>query len=234
MRKKFFVAIHTTSDFARTKDQVEKVLTNDGAYGVILVNNSGQPRSHIESNPSIFEFAMMLKSDFKGYTIGVNPLGISTETALRTTPQRIDVLWTDDGGIDEINGKAELRNSLVDPLKAFRPQYFGSIAFKHQKQPDDLVAVAREAAKHFSAVITSGDETGVPPTIEKMKLLAHANIGKPIGIASGITYENIMSYMPYADIFIIGTSVTDNDFYTYSAEKVKKLRKQFDLVNSSI
>ena len=226
--KQFLVALHTL-DVRQVREEAHKIL-EAGAHGVLLVNNAGDLHSSRSQHPNLFDVAESLKKRFPEALVGVNPLDLMRypDQAVKRLPKEVDILWTDDGGIIETGQDIFLQKDVAEALIDFKGKYFGGIAFKYLPQPKDFLGVARVAGKHFDAVITSGEETGCPPTVEKIRTLYKANIGKPIGIASGMSVENLANYIPYADIFIVATSLLGGDDFTYSREKIKAFRDRFD------
>jgi predicted TIM-barrel enzyme len=104
-------------------------------------------------------------------------------------------------------------------------QYFGGFAFKYQKQPKDLTAAAKIAAHYFDVVVTSGKATGYAADIEKVRTIKEAIGDTPLALASGVTEDNVNEYLPYVDIFIVGTSlqISPHDIFMYDAKKVATL-----------
>jgi membrane complex biogenesis BtpA family protein len=57
------------------------------------------------------------------------------------------------------------------------------------------------------AVIVSGAATGQPTDVEELKQVESAAGETPVLVGSGVTAESISQFAPYADGFIVGTSV---------------------------
>lgn len=224
----FLVALHA---YKRDQilEQAERILTPDGAHGLILVNNGGHVPSH-DAYPNLFSIAVELKEKYPDYKIGTNSLDLKNYDAMTYIPGTLDILWTDVGGMLEGKDGAYLDPNVAHWLPQIRPKYFGGELFKYRKQPEDPEAVAKEAAKHFT-LITSGNETGSEPSVEKIREIRKwIGPDADLGIASGISAENIRGFMPYANIFIVATSLNMNngkgdDFYHYDPDKIKTLRK---------
>ena len=71
----------------------------------------------------------------------------------------------------------------------------------------------------------TGPKTGIVADVERIKQAHDAAKGYPLGLASGVSVENIEPVLPYIDYVIVGTSLKedDNDLRT-SREKVWALR----------
>lgn len=62
----------------------------------------------------------------------------------------------------------------------------------------------------MDAVTTSGPGTGYAADIEKIRRMKQALGNTPLAIASGITPENIVNYLPHADCFLVATEISRN------------------------
>jgi uncharacterized protein len=248
MEKQFLVALHAHSK-EQVLEEAKKILTPDGAHGVLIVNNGGHVLSDEEIYPNLFDIAIDVKYKYPNYFIGVNPLDLSTLDALEAScasqiknmellqsDKIFDALWTDDGGIRENENGAFLPEnlqynlSLRAGLQSFGIQYFGGVAFKYRPQPQSLELVAKEAAKYFSVVVTSGLATGAPADVEKIKTIKDYIGPVPLALASGVTEENLQQYYKYVEVFIVGTSLQlkKENPYEYSKEKIVSFRTRFE------
>ena len=223
MRKQFLLALHTLDDAQVMREAALAV--GAGVDGILLVNNDGSL-----DGEDLFRLARKLKDIHPGYVFGVNPLGMSTAEALDMAilhSTYIDILWVDDGGVRETSDGATIDLAIADLLlpKLPHPKYYGGIAFKYKEQPVDLATVAKMASRHFEAVITSGSATGVEPDIEKIKTIKSVIGTTPLGIASGINSSNASKYLPYVDIYIVGSSLqlSKDDIHRYNKDKIKQL-----------
>ena len=229
--KLFIVALHTQNQ-AQVFEQAGIILEN-GADGIILVNNGGILKSSGES-PNIFSVAVKLKQLYPETLIGINPLGIETIDALTYVPSSLDFLWVDNGGIEEAENEAFLNRDIAFTLERAKPNYLGSVLFKYQPQPINPEKVVMAAAKHFHAVITSGEATGSAPAIEKIQQIREW-IGPyaKLGIASGMSSENVTLFLPYVDMVIVATSLCQGDgkgenFFLYDGTKIRDFRDRID------
>lgn len=227
-KKLLYVAIHVR-DIRQATEQVHNVITLGGADGVFLVNNGG----YVSPNELLF-IAKEIKEDFPEHFIGANALGFSTVEALTSVfmqGNKFDGLWSDDGGIREVDGLTYIDDAIEDVLEPRKIKFFGSIAMKYQPPVKNLSKVAMAAAKHFDVVVTSGDKTGVPPSIGKIEIIRNAIGPEPLlAVASGIDIGNIDDFLPLVNIFIVGTSLWEDpeDEFTYHAGKVKHLKQKID------
>jgi hypothetical protein len=199
------------------------VAKDAGADGVFLIN-------HNISRSMLLDVYQLAVNKFPDFWIGVNLLGIGAFGAFETIFKkglRVQGVWTDNAQIEEFK-------PISDQLKAqkvrqcilseyWKGLYFGGVAFKYQQQVQNLDYVARIATHFMDVVTTSGPETGMPPSVEKVRLMKQAIKGRPLVIASGITPENVKDY-PESDGFLVATGISD-DFYTLNEGKIGRLLK---------
>ncbi len=234
--KQFLVALHVQSDNQAIRE-AHNILTPDGAHGILLVNNGGFVKGE-GPYPNLFDIAEHIKLILPDYVVGINPLETSTVRALELLSEHeLDILWKDNGGVYEIGSQILIFENILKALHGNPVKYYGGVAFKYQTQPSNLKGVCEVAAKHFSAVITSGDGTGSQPSLEKIRMIReYIGPEAKLGIASGMSVENVNLFLPYADIFIVGTSLCEGDghrenSFKYVSRKIQNFRKQIDKYN---
>jgi membrane complex biogenesis BtpA family protein len=89
----------------------------------------------------------------------------------------------------------------------------------------DLAETARTAAFFLAdALIVTGSATGVPAAVADARVVREAT-PLPVLIGSGITADNLADYWPYADGFIVGSSVKEDGYWAnpLSPERVAAL-----------
>ena len=147
--------------------------------------------------------------------IGLNLLSRSPLEALTLVLNMsfIGGLWTDDAGIDE--HQPRLWQTRAGAFTSSRNVtgwwglYFGGVAFKYQRPvaPEDLGRAAEAAVSHVDVLCTSGPGTGHAADVAKVRALRGGFGDRPIALASGVTAENVRSYMPYVQAFLVGTGL---------------------------
>lgn len=67
-----------------------------------------------------------------------------------------------------------------------------------------------KAAQFFlsDGVVVTGNHTGIPVTIDELKALK-SNLDFPVMVGSGITLENVATYVPLCDAMIVGSYFKD-------------------------
>lgn len=231
-KKLFLVALHVLSQ--RQVMEQAKIIKEAGAHGVILVNHDNHVPSR-DTYPNLFSIAIELKEKYQDdFVIGTNSLDLSTPDAMISIPSHLDIIWVDKGGIIETESGAAIDPEVAGLLQMIRPHYYGSELFKYRAKAKDPEAVVREASKHFHTLVTSGEETGLAPSVGKIREIREWIDGRcRLAIASGISIENVKEFLPYADTFISATSLCEGDgkgdsFFRYHPKKISAFRKEID------
>jgi predicted TIM-barrel enzyme len=234
-KKIFLVALHVWKNMNAVREQAA-IIANSGAHGMLLVNNGLEVLSDPNDYPNLLDMALEIKKLYPDLLIGINCLDLSFMEAIFRMSNKLDILWTDKGGVMEsaAGDSAFVTDQLDAALKVFGPDYYGSEIFKYQPAPKNPMLVAQTAANHFTTLITSGEKTGTEPDVEKIKQIRKW-IGpeKRLGIASGMSAENVELFLPYADTFIVASSLNliENgkpNFFKYDARKIQDFRKKID------
>jgi predicted TIM-barrel enzyme len=71
-----------------------------------------------------------------------------------------------------------------------------------------LAKAARIASRYIDVVTTSGPGTGQAAALEKIQVMKEALDDFPLAIASGITPENAVQYLPWADCVLVATGIS--------------------------
>lgn len=209
-----------------------RVAVDAGAPGVFLVDQGA-------SEADVLMYVMDLRDRFPELWIGVNLLTRQPVEALIKARQEcagvISGIWADDAGINEhalFNEQPEPCRMLTAKMQlAWSGLYFGGVAFKYKRQVDhdDLGSAAARAAHYMDVVCTSGPETGKPASIEKIKAM-HAGLGDgatSFAVASGITVDNVKTYLPYVDAYLVGTGI-EKEFGVFDHVRVQALARKIE------
>lgn len=194
------------------------IAQGEGADGVFLIN-------HHSLYSELFSLYEVIRSDFPDYWIGINALDLGTD-ALCKLPLDVNGLWVDDAGVDDQSGGTRAAESFAREREnsSWSGLYFGGVAFKYQRRVKDVALAAQRAAPFVDVITTSGEGTGFAPDIEKIRAMKKAIGEHPLGIASGITPENVHEYMPYANCFLVATGISDTPLQL-NASRVRMLTR---------
>lgn len=192
--KLFYPVIHVV-DVLKSIDNI-KIAIDSNADGVFLISHKLPPNKFIR-------LADGIRIMFPEIWMGINVLDNDNEKILNKLPFGFDGYWS-----DNIFKNTDLIHSKVE-------KYFGGFAFKYQKEVVSIEDEVKDVLPFVDCLTTSGDATGFPPNIEKIKRIRNAVGTKPIAIASGICSANVESFQD-ADVFLvassIGKSFTELDF----------------------
>jgi predicted TIM-barrel enzyme len=203
--KKFYPVIHVR-DMDQASHGVATAFLN-GADGVFLIN-------HDVSTQTLFVIAALLRASWPQHFIGLNVLDTTAENAwtLVTAAGRdLNALWVDDAGIDDVVFEAAERLHATWRASTWPGYYFASVAFKGWAPVTNVATTAALARDRSDVVVTSGPQTGSPPSVEKIRNMKAVLPDHPLAIASGMTCQNIHQFLPYADIFMVATGISDKD-----------------------
>lgn len=191
----------------------------EGADGVFLINH------HISAQALMLCYAH-IRGRYPDFWIGLNCLDLTPIEAFHAAPLDVSGIWVDNAGVRSEIGGTDRAAYIAKVHAEVKPHalYFGGVAFKYQGIDRDPALHARLAKPFVDVVTTSGDATGSAPTVAKIKSMKESVGDHPLAIASGITPENVLEYMPYADCFLVATGISQSHTELDSG-KVRRLAK---------
>lgn len=163
--------------------------------------------------------------------IGINFLDVSihrqptTMLSIIQTCRNLNALWTDEMPLNPI-WKNEVNVDI-----------FAGVAFKYIDPRQDGAALAsscEDAMRFASVATTSGDKTGSPPSVEKLKEIRRLLAGRlPLAVASGVSAKNVTAMKPFVDIFMVASSIIERDQSRGGHEHLvpEKVRELADLIH---
>ena len=90
-----------------------------------------------------------------------------------------------------------------------------------------------KAARFFlsNGVVVTGSHTGVSASVDELKTLKDA-LDFPVLVGSGITIDNVATYLPICDAMIVGSYFKDGGYWEndLSYERISKL---MEIVNKT-
>lgn len=191
---------------------------DNGAHGVWLIG-------HGMGHHRLLDIYRTVRTAHRRLWIGLNFLDVRGADAMRVLPADADGIWVDDarvtGGGNEDAARALSAGHRNHARNAL---YCGGVDFKHQRQVDDLHAAARTAAELMDVVTTSGRATGHEADVDKLRVMAGAVGGQRgvMGLASGVTPENVRRYLPWVDVFFVASGIS-SDFHTLDPRRTHEL-----------
>ncbi len=199
------------------------------ADGVVLINEFC----------SLEEFEPCVKSVREAYPelkLGVNYLGDERETygfgeSFRLAKDySLEFVWTDFAGVDDIVERAPV--SLHD-IEAVRPDsvfYCSGVHMKYSTLKDQSKPIEKSALQALGfvdGVIITGPKTGVPCPPENVKRVREVIGNYPLGLASGVSADNVREVLPYIDFALVASSLQNSDKRIVK-EKVSDLCRVLD------
>lgn len=196
---------------------------NAGCDGVLLISHGG-------NYTQLDEYYNLLRAEHPDWWIGVNTLDIHQTVTFEhikngTHFQGVNGVWADDAEIYNSNqeqGFAELNRKEKADLDLL---YMGGVSFKYVHPPAaqydearnkyvhgpnfDAAGAAAVAKDYLDVVVTSGPGTGKAADVGKVEAMGMACTPTPLGIASGLTPENVRDYLPYAKFLLVATGISD-------------------------
>ena len=204
-----------------------RTITGEGAQGVFLIN-------HDFSREELIPVIEHVRATFPALWMGVNFLAVTGKEAfpilgeLEARGVPVDAYWADDARIDErVETQAEAEE--IDRIRAdsgWSGMYFGGTAFKKQREvaPEDYGRSAELACRHMDVVTTSGIATGEAADLTKINTFREACGDHAIGIASGVTPENVGNYAGDVDAILVATGINlEGDFYNADPARLRQL-----------
>ncbi len=226
MSKRLFAVIHCLRPFGEFRQysighaiKNASLAANNGADGVFLIGHHGL------NNAEMCYIYQEVRKYFPNLFIGVNFLDIraeetiSMQCAIGKCPG-ISAVWTD-------------RIPRIHLPYDKRTESFVGVAFKYLERVisgEDLAEQIQRAEKVSTVLTTSGNKTGEPPTLKKIQeIRSLAGQGYRLAIASGISAKNVEIFLPYADDFLVASSIVQKEVEgegdDFIPEKVQALAK---------
>ena len=181
-----------------------------------------------------------IKTKYQDLKIGINFLDLDNNNVFQTLNDLNffpDFIWIDNC-FENLNYTIKHSQNLFNnfykyKINGFDGLFFCGFAFKYQEQPKDLKEATKKILPFFNdknlILTTSGNKTGVPPTIEKIidifNIVDDQNI--KLCIASGINNENIKYFTERVKYFLVSTSINDDENILIIKEKLNNLQKYF-------
>lgn len=180
------------------------IAIENGADGVFLINH----RIHHRELMHIYG---VIATDYSSLFVGLNVLDLPDSRdvfIVGNAPLTLAGLWSDNAWTATAAVRRRAESFLVQrKYREWDGIYFGGVEFKGQEQLGDAAAAARTTMPFVDVITTSGDATGKPPTVEKIRAMADATGDFPLVIASGMSPENVYEYLD-ADGFLVSSSIS--------------------------
>ncbi len=223
-RRVFLPVVHV-EDASQAMRNVQ-VARDNGAHGVFLIN-------HRINAWDLLGIYHGVRAKHPDWWIGLNMLDLEPWRVFIAAKPNVSGLWFDHSGIDltaqdPVREAREMMRAHDRRPYFWRGVHFGGVAFKYQAQSGDPAEEARLAMPFMDVITTSGDQTGKPPSLDKIRAIRAAIGSKPLAIASGITPENVDSFLPYVDCFLVATGIS----FSHTELDPARVRMLADLIRA--
>ena len=206
-----------------------------GVDAIVLENSHDLPYIKPPLNQAgvdlMSRIATAVRARFPG-PVGIQMLEAANETALRIACKAdLDFLRVEGyvfahvGGAGLIEGCAGKLLRLRKELGCEQIQVFGDVKKKHCSHALtgdlDIVDVVKQSEFFLvDGVIVTGARTAEPPCPEELRRV-QAEARVPVLIGSGMTAENISTYYPLADVFIVGSTFREGGRFLGTLEPAR-------------
>lgn len=228
---RLFIVIHTlTGDKGLNHVITETAIAKaNGADGIFIIPDYAKGRDKMATTSDQFLYLQNLKERFSDFLIGAN--------FLKKTIDLVPDIYTNSPNLLQIDG-----DSLygIEKEKLPTTESFCGVAFKYSKKVhftgNNLKIHCSEIESICHVPTTSGDATGSPASLEKVKeIRSYLLEDTRLGIASGVTIQNLPDYLEAGVTdFLVATSLIDHvdqDGFDIlnpkSVEEMSKIIKNF-------
>jgi BtpA family len=179
------------------------------------------------------QYFTAIRKKFPMHIIGVNFLGSNDhlytykETFDLAKKHKLQIAWTDFSGIDLINEAKEVSLHDIQSHDNDDIFYVSGVHMKYSTLIDPNKSIEKSALQAMGwvdGIVVTGPKTGVLADIENVKKVRSVIQNYPMGLASGVSDENIAPLLPYVDYVLVNTSIADKD-HRIIGSKLKKLRQ---------
>ena len=208
-----------------------KIAIDNWAHGVAVVTHKVSP----EYGAFI---ATILKEKYPYHKILLNILQREPQKVFEIVKSSwIDGIWADNAmipGIDRVDEQDDSAKKLLQRQQENDNDiiYFGGLDFKHQRHlsPEEYPFAIEQAKKYLDVITTSWASTGISADVEKVRRIKELAGSHPVGLASGVSAENIHEYIKNTDISIVSTKIS-HDYRNLDPKKVAELAKIIQIYN---
>jgi hypothetical protein len=205
---RFCPVIHVTNSIQAQAQA--RIAFENGADGVFLID-------HEKPYTSLQNTYIAVRRVNPSAWIGLNFLDLRPAEAIRAFPSTANGLWIDNGGIQDEYGTHQPAAAAISDLAAQHGagqawRLFAGVDFKYQHSAKSPAEAARLAGQYYQVPTTSGPGTGEAASLEKIAAMKAALVmgdrRRPLALASGVTVENVLSFAPFVDCFMVATGIS--------------------------
>lgn len=222
-RKQIWVVGYLNSNYEDSLSDL-KIAIENGADAIVFEGKDHQ---------KVDEFLAQLRMAAPHFRMGVNflgpdeNLGTYQETFTLAKKHNLEIAWTDFSGVDQIHEMKDLDLNHIESIRSDSFFYVSGVHMKYSTLRDPKKRVEKSALQAMGwvdGIVLTGSKTGAAADLEAVKSV-RSQIGDfPMGLASGVTAENVSSFIPWIDFVLVNTGISSEN-HRISAEKLNRLRK---------
>ncbi|MEM8862218.1 MAG: BtpA/SgcQ family protein [Chloroflexota bacterium] len=222
MQKKLLPVIHVLN--AEQAVANADIAFESGCDGVFLINHEDEHGVRKLNFEALLSIHAVVRQHFPHKFMGVNCLDLEAAEVFQYLNEGVSAVWVDNAEIDEHSENQIEADKILRAKHEARwnGMYFGGVAFKYQRNVDNLEAAAKIASNYVDVITTSGPATGQAASISKIRQIKQTINEIPLAIASGITAENVTNFLPWVDYFLVATGISQT-FYHLDQQKITEL-----------
>jgi uncharacterized protein len=165
--------------------------------------------------------------------LGVNYLGDEAEPygfrdSFRLAREyQLQIVWTDFSGVDLIEERKPVDLHAIQSERPSDVFYCSGVHMKYSQLRDPSKTIeesALQAMGWVDGVVLTGPKTGVPCNPEHARRARQVMGNYPLGVASGVSAENVHEILPYMDFYLVASSL-QGERKRIEGRKVQELRR---------
>jgi predicted TIM-barrel enzyme len=209
-----------------------------GADAVVFVNEfkiPGNEKTQFSSLATLDATLAAVRARWPKLPLGVNYLGDDAEpygykeSFRLARAHGLAIVWTDFSGVDLIKEQPPIDLQTIQAARPREVFYASGVHMKYSTPVDPTKTIeesALQAMGWVDGVIVTGPKTGVASDPEMVRR-ARAVMGRyPLGVASGVTPENVAAIRDGIDFCLVHTGIQRD--HRIVASRVEALRAAID------
>lgn len=174
-----------------------------------------------------------IRKKYPNHVLGVDFLGPDEnlytykETFDLAKKHNLQIAWTDFSGVDQIKEANDANLHDIQANTSPKIFYVSGVHMKYSNLIDENKTIEKSALQAMGfvdGIILTGPKTGVAADPEKASRVKKVVHDYPVGLASGVSAENIKPFLPYIDFVLVNTSIADKN-HRIIPDKMKALRQ---------
>ena len=182
-----------------------RIARDEGCDGIFLINHGLPYLELLAIHHEVF-------TEFPDWWIGLNCLDLQPWEVFDVLTGEVAGVWVDNAAINERTEEQPAADMIAEARESsgWQGLYFGGVAFKYQRQVEQLERAAVLARQYVDVVTTSGPGTARAAEVSKIERIKDSLGPFPLAIASGITPANVHQYLDISDCFLVASGISQS------------------------